>query len=96
MEKSTCSSACCFTCDWTNMVHCFRIESGTQPIEKTSKCVGGQARCVFVVCGECVPVRNKEKTFVRILQLYPVLQRANIVPQVELSSRTHAAQDAGA
>src|SRR5450432_4151314 len=33
MEKSTCSSACCFTCDWTNMVHCF----GSRPAPSQSR-----------------------------------------------------------
>jgi hypothetical protein len=41
-----------------------------------------------------MPISHKEKTVVRVLQLYPVLQRANVVSQVQLASGTHAAQGA--
>ena len=51
-------------------------------------------RGVGVVGGQRVPVGNEKETVVLILHTNPVLERADIVAEMELAGRAHSAQDA--
>src|SRR6185437_1540177 len=71
-----------------------RIQSGGQPVQDDLNRVVAHARGVVVIGRQRVPVGNKEKTGMGVLQLYPVLQRAHIVTQVQFPRRAHAAEHA--
>ena len=68
-----------------------RIESGGEPVEDHLEDVCLDARGVSVVGGEGVPVGDKEKTVVVVLEPGPVLQGTDVVADVQLAGRSHAA-----
>src|SRR5882672_604405 len=71
-----------------------RIKAGGQEIQDNFQSAVGKARGVIVVRGKSVPIGDKEKAVVRILELDPVLQRANVVAEMQLAGGAHAAEDA--
>src|SRR6185312_15115610 len=71
-----------------------RIQSRSHPIQDDLNRVIAHARSVVVIGRQRVPVGNKEKTGMGVLQLYPVLQRAHIVAKVQFPRRAHTAEHA--
>src|SRR5580698_3666054 len=72
----------------------FRIEPSGQPVEENLDGVFFDVRSVSVVGGEGVPVGDEEEAVVLILHADPVLERADVVAEMKLAGRAHAAQDA--
>src|SRR5216684_2338288 len=71
-----------------------RVESRRQPIQRDLQRILFYARGVGVVGCQCVPVRYFKETFVLILHAHPVVERAHVVSEMQLSSRAHAAEHA--
>src|SRR5690242_6046088 len=69
-----------------------RIEPRCQPIEQSVNRILLHLRGVRVVRRECVPISDAEKALVLVLHLHPVRQRTDIMADVKLASRAHAAQ----
>ena len=72
------------------------IEAGGQEVDGDLQGVFGDGGGVGVVGGEGVPVGDEVETFVRGigLELDPVLQGADVVAEMQLAGRAHAAEDA--
>ena len=70
------------------------IEAGREVVDHDLQRVLLDAARVGVVGGQRVPVGNEEEAVVLVLQAHPIAQRADIIAQVQLSGRSHAAQDA--
>src|ERR1035437_785282 len=68
------------------------IEAGREVVDHDLKRVLLDAARVGVVGGESVPIGNEEKAVILVLQAYPVAQRADIIAEVQLSGRSHAAE----
>ena len=70
--------------------------SGSSPAASQSKAISKMLsltlRGVGVVGGEGVPVGDKEKTVVVVLEPGPVLQGADVVANVQFACRSHAAE----
>jgi hypothetical protein len=70
-----------------------RVEAGAQPVGEHLDRVAGHLRGVVVV-GEGVPVRDEIEAVVRVLHLHPVVERPQVVAEVDLPRRTHPGQHA--
>ena len=72
------------------------IESRGQPVDADLDSVLRDDRRVGVIGGEGVPIGNEVKAFVLriVLQANPILERAEIMSDVQAAGGTHAAQDA--
>ncbi len=68
------------------------IESGGEPVESHFKDVGLDPRGISVIGGESMPVGDKEKAIVFVLEPGPVLQRSDVVANVQFTCRSHAAE----
>ena len=71
------------------------IEACRQPIGGDFDGVLRDLRCVGVIGGQRVPIGDEEKAFVLriVLQLDPILERAEIMADVQAPGGAHAAQD---
>ena len=73
------------------------LRSGSTPAEIQSATLSiafdGDGRRVGVIAGQRVPVGHEVEAVVLLLQRRPVLERANEVAEMELSSRPHARND---
>ncbi len=49
---------------------------------------------VGVVGGQRVPIGDKEKAVILVLQAHPIAQCPDVIAEVQLSGGSHAAQDA--
>ena len=72
----------------------FGIEPRRQPIEQDFNRVLLHLRSVGVISREGMPIGDKKEALVFILHAHPVLQRADIVAEMQLARRAHAAQNA--
>ena len=96
MLSRRCSSACSGTSD------CWKITdlAGSRPAARKSMVIcrvfSAMARRIGVVAGEGVPVGDEVEAIVGgiVLQADPVLQRAEIVADVEASGGAHAGENA--
>src|SRR3984957_7302501 len=70
------------------------IKSRSQPVEQNFNRVFLHARRIGVIVSERMPVDKAEITFVLVLHAHPVLQRANIIAQMQFACRTHSAEHA--
>ena len=48
---------------------------------------------LFIVGGQCMPVRDEEEALVLVLQPCPVAQHAVVVPEMQPAGRTHPRED---
>src|SRR5262249_6813454 len=71
-----------------------RVKTGGEPVEQHVDRVLLHLRCVGVVGGQCVPVGDEVEALVLILHTHPVLQRADVIAEVQFSSGAHAAKHA--
>ena len=67
-----------------------RIDPHGQPVDDIPPDALGNDARVFIVRGQGMPVGDKEKTFIFILQLEPVFQDPVVMPQMKLPRRAHA------
>ena len=70
-----------------------RVDAGGQPVDQELVDELADAAGVGIVRRERVPIRDEEITFVLALQAFPILQRAEIVAEMEQPARLHAAED---
>src|SRR5215475_6444350 len=70
------------------------IKASCEPIEQHLNRVLLYLRGVRVVRRERMPVSNKEKALILVLHAHPVLQRPDVIAEVQLARRTHAAKNA--
>src|SRR5262249_28019978 len=70
------------------------IEAGAEIVQDNFQSVFGETRGLVIVGGERMPIRDKEKTLVSLLQPNPALERSDVVPQMQLAGGTHAAENA--
>src|SRR5208283_5923806 len=71
-----------------------RVKARGQPIEFDLDGIFLEARGVSVIGRERVPVCYFEKTLILVLHADPVLQRADVVAEMQFASRAHTAQHA--
>ena len=70
-----------------------RIDAGGDPVGGVVEGAGRDLRRVRVLAGQRVPVGHEVEAVERILELDPVAQRADQVPEMELSRRAHPRHD---
>ena len=70
-----------------------RIDPDGQPIDQHLVHEFPDPAGIGIVCGKRVPIRHKEKTFVLVLQRFPIIQRAQQIPQMEEPAGLHAADN---
>src|SRR5262245_28295707 len=70
------------------------IKPGGKPVEEYLDRILLYLGRIGIIGPECVPVSDEEKALVLVLHAHPVLQRTNIVAQVQLACGTHAAENA--
>ena len=70
------------------------IEAGGDPVRRHVVGVGDDLGCVGVVARERVPVGDEVEAVVLVLERRPVLQRADEMPEMELTGRAHAGDNA--
>ena len=70
----------------------FRIQTGGQPVEGDLERILLHARGVCIIGSERVPIDHAEEAFVLVLHSDPVLQGTDIVAEMKLPRRAHAAE----
>ena len=70
-----------------------RVDARGQPVDQELVDELTDAAGVGIVRRERVPIRDEEITLVLVLQAFPILQRAEIVAEMEQPARLHAAED---
>src|SRR5215467_1940316 len=70
------------------------IKPSRQPVEQNFNRILFYLRSIRVIGRKCVPVSNEEEALVLVLHAHPVLQRPDIVAEVQLAGRAHAAENA--
>src|SRR5690242_9996428 len=70
----------------------FRIEPRSQPVERGFQRILLDLRRISVIGSQRMPIDYAEVAFIWILHPDPVLQRPDVVAEVQLSGRTHAAE----
>ena len=68
----------------------FRVEAGAHPVHHHVAHVLGQLGGVGVVAGKGVPVGHEEEGFMVVLHVYPVLEGAEIVADMQRAGGAHA------
>jgi hypothetical protein len=67
-----------------------RVKAYGEPIGRNFQRVPRDVRGISVISRERVPISNEKEAFVPLLQLEPVLERTDEVPQVKLAGGAHA------
>ena len=71
----------------------FRIQTNRHPVGGDIQHRPADQADVVQMVTHCLVVGNQKKAFVFVLQLYPVLQRTQVVSQVQLSRGAHSGQN---
>src|SRR5262249_5934545 len=71
-----------------------RIEPSCEPVQQHFYRVLLDFGGIGVVGGECMPVGDEEKTVVLVLHANPIVERADVVAQMQPAGRAHTAQHA--
>src|SRR5262249_47444513 len=70
------------------------IKPGGKPVEKHFNRVLLYLGCIGVIRSEGMPVGDEEEALVLVLHAYPVIERADIIAEVQFAGGAHAAEDA--
>jgi hypothetical protein len=71
----------------------FRIETGTEVVNRQLTHPILDLRGIGVSGGQGMPISDKVEAVVGLLKLDPVLQGPEVIAEVELARRAHAAED---